>query len=80
MNVGLIDACSSAVLFTAIAVWFLMDGTQPKTEDMGSTQEPLYVFETVPGYFQQDDPETDLPTFDYVGRLPNPRNGTIFHF
>jgi hypothetical protein len=38
-----------------------------------ATSSHKYQFESVPGYFMQDDPETDPFTFDYVRQsLTNP--------
>lgn len=53
------------IFFTAALTYFLLlpsSASRPHATPMASTLE----FETVPGYFLQDDLETDAPSFDYV--------------
>lgn len=66
---GLTVFRSSAVFLALVAVWLLLEGTNHSI--MGSISSAgagALTFETVPGYFAQDDPATDPATFDYFKR------------
>lgn len=58
---------SSALFLALIAIWLLLAGTNH--DIMGSitgSGSSKTHYDTVPGYFAQDDPNTDAATFDYA--------------
>lgn len=51
--------------------WHTGRSSELNNTTMSSTG-PKYRFESVPGYFMQDEPETDPYTFDYVRQTNQP--------
>lgn len=56
---------SSAILFGLIAVWYLVVQSSNGPAIMGNTDQAKWRFETVTGFFVQDEPDTS-ESFDYV--------------
>lgn len=54
---------SSAVFLAFVAVWLLLSGSNISI--MGSTGTHTYVYQSVPGYFAQDESSTEANSFDY---------------
>lgn len=66
------DCRNSLTVSLAILLiyWFTGRSSSLKKDIMGSANRN-YRFEAVPGYFMQDEPETDPNTFDYVRQPPS---------
>lgn len=55
---------SSAVFLALVAIWLLLAGSR-HTSIMGSTGSQRFTYESISGYFAQDDPSTDVDAFNY---------------
>lgn len=63
---------SSSITVGLLAVWYFTIANDAVAVNMGSTTHPKFKFETVTGFFAQDEPDTS-ENFDYVWRSGNTR-------
>ena len=55
----------SAVLLSIVAFWYLLAAPSDESPTMGSAPAATFDYQSVTGFFQQDDPNTDPESYDY---------------